>query len=100
MFDVVDTIKAGNAFLHKGKLLEGSLTVGDVLSAEVDRLQRDATRLNHSATHLLHAALKEVLGEHVNQRGSLVDAERFRFDFSHFEPMTRVGNWQDRAYCE
>ena len=90
VFDVVDTIKAGNAFLHKGKLLEGSLTVGDVLSAEVDRLQRDATRLNHSATHLLHAALKEVLGEHVNQRGSLVDAERFRFDFSHFEPMTRV----------
>ncbi len=90
VFDVVDTVKAGNAFLHKGELLEGSLKVGDVLNAQVDRHQRDSTRLNHSATHLLHAALKEVLGAHVNQRGSLVDAERLRFDFSHFEPLSRI----------
>ncbi|MFT5014569.1 MAG: alanyl-tRNA synthetase [Dinoroseobacter sp.] len=88
-FDVLDTVKAGNAFLHKGTLLEGSLKVGDQVNAEVDRQLRDATRLNHSATHLLHAALKVVLGEHVNQRGSLVDADRLRFDFSHFEPVTK-----------
>ena len=88
-FDVLDTVKAGNAFLHKGTLLEGSLKVGDRVNADVDRLLRDAIRLNHSATHLLHAALKVVLGEHVNQRGSLVDADRLRFDFSHFEPVTQ-----------
>ncbi|MFT5562000.1 MAG: alanyl-tRNA synthetase, partial [Litorivivens sp.] len=88
-FDVLDTVKGGNAFLHNGKLLEGSLSVGDQVNAEVDRKVRDATRLNHSATHLLHAALKIVLGEHVNQRGSLVDADRLRFDFSHFEPVTK-----------
>ncbi|MCB1646558.1 MAG: alanine--tRNA ligase, partial [Pseudomonadales bacterium] len=87
-FDVLDTVKAGDAFLHKGRLTEGSLSVGDTLSAEVDRRLRDATRLNHSATHLLHAALREVLGDHVNQRGSLVEPERLRFDFSHFEPVT------------
>ncbi|MFT7247099.1 MAG: alanyl-tRNA synthetase [Candidatus Azotimanducaceae bacterium] len=89
-FDVLDTVKGGNAFLHNGKLLEGSLSVGDLVNAEVDRNLRDATRLNHSATHLLHAALKIVLGEHVNQRGSLVDADRLRFDFSHFEPVTKA----------
>jgi len=89
-FDVLDTVKGGNAFLHNGKLIEGSLSVGDRVNAEVDRNLRDATRLNHSATHLLHAALKIVLGEHVNQRGSLVDADRLRFDFSHFEPVTKA----------
>jgi len=89
-FDVLDTVKGGNAFLHNGKLLEGSLSVGDVVNGEVDRNLRDATRLNHSATHLLHSALKIVLGEHVNQRGSLVDADRLRFDFSHFEPVTKA----------
>ena len=88
-FDVLDTVKAGEAYLHKGRLLEGDLRVGDSLTAEVDRHLRDATRLNHSATHLLHAALRQVLGEHVNQRGSLVDSTRLRFDFSHFEPVTR-----------
>lgn len=87
-FDVSDTVKAGDAFLHKGKLLEGELKVGQTLTADVDKSPRDATRLNHSATHLLHAALRTVLGDHVNQRGSLVDAERLRFDFSHFEPVT------------
>jgi alanyl-tRNA synthetase len=87
--DVMDTVKSGDAILHKGVLTEGELQVGDVLNAEVDRQLRQATKSNHSATHLLHAALKIVLGEHVNQRGSLVDAERLRFDFSHFEPVTK-----------
>ena len=87
-FDVLDTQKSGDAWLHKGKVLEGSISVGDELDAEVDRHLRAATRLNHSATHLLHAALREVLGDHVNQRGSLVEPERLRFDFSHFEPVT------------
>ena len=86
---VSDTIKSSNAFLHKGTVLEGTICVGDSVNAEVERLQRDRTRLNHSATHLLHAALRIVLGDHVNQRGSLVDAERMRFDFSHFEGVTR-----------
>ncbi len=86
---VSDTIKSSNAFLHKGTVLEGTICVGDSVSAEVERLQRDRTRLNHSATHLLHAALRIVLGDHVNQRGSLVDAERMRFDFSHFEGVTK-----------
>ena len=88
--DVLDTVKGGNAFLHKGTLIEGTLKVGDLVNAEVDRHLRDATRLNHSATHLMHAALKIVLGDHVNQRGSLVDADRLRFDFSHFEPVTKA----------
>jgi alanyl-tRNA synthetase len=86
---VNDTIKSGDAFLHKGTVIEGQISVGDSVNAEVDRLQRDRTRLNHSATHLLHAALRIVLGDHVNQRGSLVDAERMRFDFSHFEGVTK-----------
>lgn len=86
---VSDTIKSSNAFLHKGTVLEGTICVGDSVNAEVERLQRDKTRLNHSATHLLHAALRIVLGDHVNQRGSLVDTERMRFDFSHFEGVTK-----------
>ena len=86
--DVFDTVKEDDTFLHKGKVLEGTLKVGDNLAAEVDSRLRSATLLNHSATHLLHAALRNVLGEHVNQRGSLVEPERLRFDFSHFEPMT------------
>jgi alanyl-tRNA synthetase len=88
--DVLDTLKEDETFLHKGKVLEGNLKVGDTLSTEVDSQLRAATILNHSATHLLHAALRKVLGTHVNQRGSLVDPERLRFDFSHFEPMTHV----------
>jgi alanyl-tRNA synthetase len=87
-FDVLDTKKSGETFLHQGKVLEGTISVGDELSAAVDRRLRDATRLNHSATHLMHAALRKVLGDHVNQRGSLVDPERLRIDFSHFEPLT------------
>ena len=84
-FDVRDTTKAGGAHLHHGVVAEGSLRVGQALEAQVDASVRGATALNHSATHLLHAALRQVLGEHVQQKGSLVDSQRLRFDFSHFE---------------
>src|SRR5690606_17358115 len=84
-FDVRDTTKAGGAFLHHGILDSGSLSVGATVDAQVDASVRQATALNHSATHLLHAALRQVLGEHVQQKGSLVDSQRLRFDFSHFE---------------
>ena len=83
--NVLDTVKNGNAFVHKVAVIDGSISVGDSLSAAVDARLRNATRRNHSATHLLHAALQEVLGDHVNQRGSLVEPDRLRFDFSHFE---------------
>jgi alanyl-tRNA synthetase len=89
VLDVTDTVKSGDAFLHQGKPVNGSLAVGDKVQSVVNRPLRDATRLNHSATHLMHAALRKILGEHVNQRGSLVNAERLRFDFSHFEPVSR-----------
>lgn len=84
-FDVRDTTKAGGAHLHHGVVAQGSLSVGAAVKAEVDASVRQATALNHSATHLLHAALRQVLGEHVQQKGSLVDSQRLRFDFSHFE---------------
>ncbi|MFO2465883.1 alanine--tRNA ligase [Pseudomonas sp. 15FMM2] len=84
-FDVRDTTKTGGAFLHHGVLVLGSLTVGAPVDTQVDANVRHATALNHSATHLLHAALRQVLGEHVQQKGSLVDSQRLRFDFSHFE---------------
>ena len=84
-FDVRDTTKTGGAFLHHGVVAAGGLTVGDTVNAQVDADVRHATSLNHSATHLLHAALRKVLGEHVQQKGSLVDSQRMRFDFSHFE---------------
>lgn len=84
-FDVRDTTKAGGAFLHHGIVAKGGLSVGASVKAEADSTVRSATALNHSATHLLHAALRRVLGEHVQQKGSLVDSQRLRFDFSHFE---------------
>lgn len=87
-FDVRDTTKAGGAHLHHGVVAKGSLSVGASLKAVVDAGVRQATKLNHSATHLLHAALREILGEHVTQKGSLVDSQRLRFDFSHFEAIT------------
>ncbi|PRA24976.1 alanine--tRNA ligase [Pseudomonas poae] len=84
-FEVRDTTKTGGAFLHHGVLVLGALTVGAPVDTQVDADVRHATALNHSATHLLHAALRQVLGEHVQQKGSLVDSQRLRFDFSHFE---------------
>jgi alanyl-tRNA synthetase len=89
-FEVQDTQKKGDGVLvHVGRVEEGQLTVGDRVDARVDADRRRATALNHSATHLLHAALREVLGPHVQQKGSLVGPERLRFDFSHFEPVSR-----------
>ncbi|WP_285423281.1 alanine--tRNA ligase [Pseudomonas sp. efr-133-TYG-103a] len=84
-FDVSDTTKTGGAFLHHGVQVSGSLKVGATVSTQVAAEVRQATSLNHSATHLLHAALRQVLGDHVQQKGSLVDSQRLRFDFSHFE---------------
>ena len=84
-FDVRDTTKAGGAHLHHGVVTTGSLAAGSTIQAVVDGTVREATKANHSATHLLHAALRQVLGEHVQQKGSLVDSQRLRFDFSHFE---------------
>lgn len=89
VFEVTDTQKqGGKLFLHKGKLISGVLTNGQLCAAKVGAKERKATELNHSATHLLHAALRQVLGDHVAQKGSLVNPERLRFDFSHFEPVT------------
>ena len=88
-FRVQDTQKqGGQVFMHLGEVTDGVLKVGDSVEAIVDAERRQDIMLNHSATHLLHAALRLVLGEHVTQKGSLVEADRLRFDFSHFEPIT------------
>ncbi len=107
-FEVRDCLEQGEHYLHIGRVLHGQLSEGDTLEAVVDAGVRQATALNHSATHLLHAALRKVLGEHVTQKGSLVDSERLRFDFSHFEAVSaetlktieRLVNDQIRANSE
>ena len=89
VFTVTDTRKqGGEIILHVGKLISGKLEIGSLCEALVDGERRKSIALNHSSTHLLHAALRKIVGEHVAQKGSLVNAERLRFDFSHFEPMT------------
>jgi alanyl-tRNA synthetase len=87
-FEVQDTQKQGSAITHIGSVTEGVLAVGDRINTCVDGERRQAIILNHSGTHLLHAALRTVLGDHVQQKGSLVDSERLRFDFAHYEPVT------------
>ncbi len=87
-FTVVDTQKRGAAYSHAGRVAQGKILLGDTLNAVVDGERRRATALNHTATHLLHAALRKVLGTHVQQKGSLVAPDRLRFDFSHMQPVT------------
>jgi alanyl-tRNA synthetase len=87
-FSVEDTRKVGQAHAHVGRLVRGELSKGATLDAAVNAERRRATVMNHTATHLMHAALREVLGEHVQQKGSLVAPDRLRFDFSHYEPVT------------
>ena len=87
VFRVTDTQKQDEVYLHIGSLISGELNIGAKVSAAIDGDYRRAVMLNHSATHLMHAALRKVLGEHVQQKGSLVDAEKLRFDFSHYQPV-------------
>ncbi|HIF18746.1 MAG TPA: alanine--tRNA ligase [Cycloclasticus sp.] len=86
-FEVLDVQKQANTYFHVGRVVNGEFSIGNTVNAEVDSDKRSATASNHSATHLLHAALRQVLGDHVTQKGSLVEAKRLRFDFSHFEPI-------------
>jgi len=87
-FEVTDTQKIGKAFVHLGVLHHGEIKMGDTLVAKIQNEERESIARNHSATHLMHAALRKVLGEHVKQKGSLVNSFNLRFDFSHFEPVT------------
>jgi alanyl-tRNA synthetase len=108
LFRVQDTQKRGAAHAHRGQLVQGTLRVGQPVIARIDAQRREAIRLNHSATHLLHAALRQVLGRHVVQKGSLVAPERLRLDFSHPQPLTpeqlgqveRLVNQQIRANAQ
>ncbi len=93
-FVVTDTQKQGQQFLHVGHVIQGTFLAGMSVTTHVNSQKRSATAINHSATHLLHAALREILGEHVVQKGSLVNDERLRFDFAHFEAVTDAQLWQ------
>ena len=86
-FEVVDCQKQSGHHLHRGQMVSGTLKVGDTLNTRVDASIRQATALNHSATHLLHAALRQVLGDHVSQQGSMVNSQRLRFDFTHMQAL-------------
>ena len=88
VIEVSDCRKVGNHHVHTGQVVSGQFSFGEQVEGTVDKTQRHAVTLNHSATHLLHEALRQVLGEHVHQKGSLVDHERLRFDFSHGEAVT------------
>ncbi len=88
LFEVLDTQKQGQAYIHLGQLKTGECRIGDTVSANVNVKRRRATVLNHTATHLLHMILRQILGNHVIQKGSLVQPERLRFDFSHTAPVT------------
>ena len=88
LLEVIDTQKQGDAFLHIGTIKEGELAVNDNVELQIDVARREFIKRNHSATHLMHKALRDVLGEHVQQKGSLVNEQLTRFDFAHFEPMT------------
>jgi alanyl-tRNA synthetase len=89
VFVVEDTQKQGGSILHIGYMDSGAFETGDTVHALINIELREAIKRNHSATHLMHAALRQVLGDHVQQKGSLVNADRTRFDFSHFEPITK-----------
>jgi len=100
-FEVVDTQKQRQAFAHAGTLMSGRLAVGDNVHAAIDTGRRDQIRQHHSSTHLLHGALRAVLGAHVEQKGSLVNEQHLRFDFSHGEPVTQeqltaIEQWMDK----
>ncbi len=98
LFAVHDTQKIqAEVFGHHGEVKTGELALGDVVTARVDGHARARAAWNHSATHLMHAALREVLGAHVQQKGSLVDPQRTRFDFSHPQPLTDAGDPQRRS---
>ena len=88
VIDITDCQKQGAAFLHVGTVIYGALNVGEQVGSFVDGRRRQSTARHHSATHLLHAALRETLGDHVQQKGSLVTPDRLRFDFAHFEPLS------------
>lgn len=87
--NVTDVRKQGETYFHVARVAKGQINAGDKIDARVNQQSRLATASNHSATHLLHAALRDVLGDHVTQKGSLVAADRMRFDFSHFEPVSK-----------
>ncbi len=99
VFSVADTQKIGEAIVHIGEVTQGTFKAEDKVIASVDAKKRQATKLNHSATHLLHAALREIIGTHVTQKGSLVAPDRLRFDFSHFEALTpeQIQKIEDRV---